>query len=133
MKKKNLSLIFGGIVTTLFGFALSRKSRTRRSVDTSRIVDQLNNQYSPPASSKKDDSVYNSYPMVDMPTKMTGGRINLIRAVNDDADARIKEISTRIKEIDAEKSHLLVELEAHTEMLSVARKYVNKLTVTVTK
>lgn len=117
-------------MTTLLGLGLTRKKKAS-TVD--RVLDSINDEYSPAPSARKSEVRDISFPIPEMPTKLAGGRINLIRAVNDDAEKRIKEIVARRAEIAAEDAQLAVELEAHTEMLAVARKYVNKLTVTVTK
>lgn len=118
-------------MTTLFGLGLSRKKRISRP-DSARILDSLNDIYAPPSAQRSDNTQEVSYPIPDMPTKLAGGKINLIRAVNDDAHNRIKEISDRIKEIDVERVQLVIELEAHNEMWAVAKKYMEKLTVKVT-
>jgi uncharacterized lipoprotein len=131
MKKKSLLLILGGTLTTLLGLGLSRKKRVER--PTERILDQLNETYGPRSPAYNKDVPDVTYPIPDMPTKLAGGKINLIRAVNDDAHNRIKEISARIKEIDAERAQLVIELEAHNEMWEVAKKYMERLTVKVTK
>ena len=118
-------------MTTLLGLGLSRKKRVER--PTERILDQLNETYGPRSPAYNRDVPDVTYPIPDMPTKLAGGKINLIRAVNDDAHNRIKEISARIKEIDAERVQLVIELEAHNEMWEVAKKYMERLTVKVTK
>lgn len=117
-------------MTTLLGLGLSRKKRVNRP-DSERILDNLNRVYAPPMSERSNNTQEIAYPLPDMPTKITGSKINLIRAVNDGAENRIKEITARIKEIDEERSQLVIELEAHNEMWTVAKKYMEKLAVKV--
>lgn len=72
------------------------------------------------------------YPLTDAPSQFAGGQINLIRAVADEADDIIKNIVRELDEMESRKQVLLVQKAAHEEMLAVAQKYVNRLTVTIT-
>lgn len=74
-----------------------------------------------------------TYSIRDDHTKIVGGEINLIRAVTDSAGNVIKDIVAELAEIETRKQYLLLQKTAHEEMLAVANKYVDTLTVTVSR
>jgi hypothetical protein len=64
----------------------------------------------------------------DMPKELEGGEINLLRAVYTHADEVVKRIDRDLSELEKKKTYLLLDREAHEELLSVAEHFVTKLT-----
>lgn len=74
------------------------------------------------------NSIYGTYVHSfsnDTENEHIGVKINLIRAVLDNAPSKIKEISNRLQEIEVEKEKLQVELVAYEDLLGAAKKHQN--------
>jgi hypothetical protein len=69
----------------------------------------------------------------DMPRDVVGGEINLVRAIYTQADDVIKRIDRELGALEIEKSKLLLKKQAHVELLAVATRFVNELTITIIK
>jgi len=63
---------------------------------------------------------------------LAGSKINLIRAVSDQADGIIKGIDRELVELERRREQLITTKAAHEEMLAVAQKFSSLLTVTIT-
>lgn len=61
-----------------------------------------------------------------------GGQINLIRAVNDEAQSVIDSIDAELENLESRRSQLILQRQAHVEMLEVAQRYVNVYTISIT-
>ena len=64
----------------------------------------------------------------DMPKELEGGEINLLRAVYTQADEVVKRIDRELADIEKRKTYLMLDREAHEELLSVAEHFVTKFT-----
>lgn len=65
-----------------------------------------------------------TYARDDVPTKLAGGEINLVRAVFDEAELVIKDVVRELEELESRKQSLLVKKIAHEELLVIAKKYI---------
>ena len=64
----------------------------------------------------------------DMPKDLEGGEINLLRAVYTHANEVIKRIDRDLSDLEKKKKYLLLDREAHEELLAVAEHFVTKFT-----
>lgn len=67
----------------------------------------------------------------DMPKDFVGGEINLVRAIYTQADDVIKRVDRELAALEVEKSKLLLKKQAHVELLAVATRFVDELTITI--
>lgn len=75
------------------------------------------------------DGMGNNIP--DMPKEAIGGEINLVRAIYTQADDVIKRVDRELAALEVEKSKLLLKKQAHVELLAVATRFVDELTITI--
>jgi len=96
-----------------------------------RALKTINGSWTRPESNEEYHTT--KYPSADMPTKVQGGQINLIRAIVDESDDLIKADMAELEEIKRRQEFLINRIAAYQELLEVGKKHFTKLTVTVKK
>lgn len=95
-----------------------------------RALNSINGTWKRPESNDEYHST--KYSASEMPTKVQGGQINLIRAIVDESDDLIKADRAELEELKRRQEFLNNRIAAYEELLEVGKKHFTKMTVTVT-